>query len=163
MNRWSSTSVALVWLVAACATSAFAQAQDIHVVDVPLVTGTQLQFVRLPWPSTRFLVKRIVQDHHGFLWLAAADGLRRYDGYGFMRVPDGPNPTSIGFIIAESRMADRAGRLWIGADDSLGRYDPRRGASRTTDRPMRHAERWRLPTISPRTPTGSSGSQPTTA
>jgi hypothetical protein len=95
-----------------------------HVVDVPLVTGAEIRLVRLPWPSTRPLVRRIVQDDHGFLWLAAADGLRRYDGHGFMRVPDGRDPMSIGFIIAESLTKDGSGRIWIGADGSLGRYDP---------------------------------------
>ena len=128
MIRWTSRSVALLSVVAAFATSAFAQAQDIHVVDVPLVTGAQIQFSRLPWPSTRFLAKRMVQDNHGFLWLSAADGLRRYDSYGFMRVPDSQNPNSIGFIIAESLMKDRSGRIWIGADDSLGLYDPATGS-----------------------------------
>jgi PAS domain S-box-containing protein len=70
----------------------------------------------------------MVQDNHGFLWLSTADGLRRYDGYGFMRVPDNKNPGSIGFIIAESLMKDRSGRIWIGADDSLGLYDPATGS-----------------------------------
>ena len=70
----------------------------------------------------------MVQDNHGFLWLSAADGLRRYDSHGFMRVPESQNPNSIGFIIAESLMRDRSGRLWIGADDSLGLYDPATGS-----------------------------------
>jgi ligand-binding sensor domain-containing protein len=128
MSRWGRTSVALLSAVAAFATSAVAQVQDIHVVDVPLVTDAQIQFFRLPWPSTRVLVRRMVQDNHGFLWLSAADGLRRYDGKGFMRVPDSQNRTSIGFMIAESLMKDRSGRIWIGADDSLGLYDPATGS-----------------------------------
>jgi PAS domain S-box-containing protein len=128
LMTWTSRSVALLSVVAAFATSAFAQAQDIHVVDVPLVASAQIQFFRLPWPSTRVLVKKMVQDNHGFLWLSAADGLRRYDGYGFMRVPDSQTPRSIGFIIADSLMKDRSGRIWIGADDSLGLYDPATGS-----------------------------------
>jgi PAS domain S-box-containing protein len=128
MMKWTSRSVALLSVVAAFATPALAQAQEIHVVDVPLVTSAQIQFFRLPWPSTRFLVRRMVQDNHGFLWLGAADGLRRYDGYGFMQIPDSRVPKSIGFIIAESLMRDRSGRIWIGADDSLGLYDPATGS-----------------------------------
>ena len=69
----------------------------------------------LAWPSTRFVVDKIIQDNHGFLWLSAADGLRRYDGYGFMRVPDSEAPRSTGFIICESLMKDRSGRIWFGA------------------------------------------------
>ena len=70
----------------------------------------------------------MVQDNYGFLWLSAADGLRRYDGYGFMRVPDSQNSKSIGFIIGGSLTRDRSGQIWIGADDSLNRYDPATGA-----------------------------------
>ena len=88
MSRCKSKSVALLSALTAFAISAFGQAQDIQVVQVPVVTGAQIQFFRLPWPSTRFVVRKIIQDNQGFLWLGAADGLRRYDGYGFMRVPD---------------------------------------------------------------------------
>src|SRR4029450_1872237 len=127
MSRWKKKSVAPGSAVAAFATSAFAQGQDIHVVEVPVVTSAQIQFFRLPWPSTRFVVRKIVQDDYGFLWLGAAEGLRRYDGYGFMHVPGSQNAKSIGFIIADSLMKDRSGRIWFGADDSLGLYDPAKG------------------------------------
>lgn len=70
----------------------------------------------------------MVQDSYGFLWLSASDGLRRFDGYGFMKVPDAQSANSIGHIIGHSFARDRAGRLWIGADDSLHRYDPATGA-----------------------------------
>ena len=70
----------------------------------------------------------MVQDDYGFLWLSAADGLRRYDGYGLMRVPDSQNSKSIGFIIGQSLTRDRSGRIWIGADDSLNLYDPVTGS-----------------------------------
>ncbi|KQW06870.1 MULTISPECIES: response regulator [unclassified Rhizobacter] len=73
-------------------------------------------------------VQRLAQDRYGFLWLSAADGLQRYDGYGFMKVPDGRNANSVGYIIGQSLTADRAGRLWIGADNSLNRYDPATGS-----------------------------------
>jgi ligand-binding sensor domain-containing protein/signal transduction histidine kinase len=70
----------------------------------------------------------MVQDRFGFLWLSAADGVQRYDGYGFMKIPDGQSANSVGFIIGHSLTTDRKGRLWIGADDSLNRYDPATGA-----------------------------------
>jgi PAS domain S-box-containing protein len=74
------------------------------------------------------VVTKIVQDNLGFLWLSSADGLRRYDSYGFMRVPESGSSSSTGFIISESLMRDRSGRIWFGADDSLGRYDPATGS-----------------------------------
>jgi ligand-binding sensor domain-containing protein len=73
------------------------------------------------------VVGKIIQDNQGFLWLGAADGLRRYDSYGFMRVPDSKASRSTGFIISESLMKDRSGRIWFGIEDSLGRYDPLTG------------------------------------
>jgi ligand-binding sensor domain-containing protein/signal transduction histidine kinase len=127
MKRWSGNAVALFCAVAALATCRFGRAQDIPVVDVALVAGPPIQFHRLQAPSPPLALQRMVQDQYGFLWLSASDGLRRYDGYGFMRVPDDQSANSVGHIIGQSFASDRAGRLWIGADDSLNRYDPATG------------------------------------
>src|SRR6185295_9313543 len=130
MKRWSRNSVALssaLVALAALATCGFARAQDIRVVDVALVAGAAIQFHRLPSPSAP-AVQGMVQDRYGFLWMSAADGLQRYDGYGFMKVPDGQGANKVGFLIGQSLARDRTGRLWIGADDSLNRYDPSTGS-----------------------------------
>lgn len=127
MKSWSRNAVALFSALAALATGGLARAQDIGVVEVALVAGAPIQFHALPSPSVPLAVRRMVQDRYGFLWLSAPDGLRRYDGYGFMKVPDGRNADSVGFLIGNSLATDRAGRLWIGADDSLNRYDPATG------------------------------------
>jgi len=113
--------------LASFALSAFAEPQDIQVIQVPIVKESHIQFFRLPWPSTRFLVRKVVQDNRGFLWLASANGLRRYDAYGFMRVPASEDSERMGYIIANSSMKDRSGRIWFGLDDSLVRYDPASG------------------------------------
>ena len=125
MKTWSRGFVVLCFALATCA---FARAQDIHVVEVALVAGAPIEFHRLPSPPVTLPVQRMVQDQYGFLWLSAADGLQRYDGYGFMKVPDGPSANRVGFIIGQSLMTDRAGRLWIGGDDVLSRYDPATGS-----------------------------------
>src|SRR6476660_5844138 len=105
-----------------------APATDIRVVRVPIVTGAPLQFVRLPWKSARFEVRRITQDNQGFLWLGASDGLRRYDGVRFIRVPgESPDQRFSGFSIAESMMKDRAGMIWVGVEEFVERYDPDTG------------------------------------
>jgi signal transduction histidine kinase/ligand-binding sensor domain-containing protein len=108
--------------------SAAARAQHIRVVDVPLVTAATVRFQPLPGTSTPPSAQSMVQDDYGFLWMGAADGLQRYDGYGFMRVPDARSASTVGFVIGQSLMKDHAGRLWIGADDSLNRYDPATGS-----------------------------------
>ena len=101
---------------------------DVRFVRVPIVTGAPLQFVRLPWKSARFEVKRITQDNKGFLWFGASDDLRRYDGVRFIRVPgEAPSQRSSGFIISESMMKDRAGMIWFGVDDFVDRYNPETG------------------------------------
>ncbi|HEY9064440.1 MAG TPA: response regulator [Burkholderiaceae bacterium] len=127
MKRWIRHFVALSAALAALSTCGFSRAQDISVVDVALVAGAPIQFHPLPSPSASHAVQRMAQDRYGFLWLSAADGLQRYDGYGFMKVPEGESANSVGYMIGQSLTTDRAGRLWIGADDSLNRYDPATG------------------------------------
>ena len=128
MKRWVRNFVALSAALAALATCGFTRAQEIPVVDVALVAAAPIQFHPLSSPSAPLPLQRMVQDQYGFLWLSAADGLRRYDGYGFMKVPDGRSANSVGYVIGQSLTTDRAGRLWIGADDSLNRYDPATGS-----------------------------------
>ena len=105
-----------------------APAATIRIVRVPIVTGAPLQFVRLPWKSARFEVKRITQDNKGFLWFGASDDLRRYDGVRFIGLPrESPGRRSSGFILSESMMKDRAGMIWFGVDDFVNRFDPETG------------------------------------
>ena len=101
----------------------------IQLVQVPIVTGSQMKFYHLSWGSSRFQVGRITQDDRGFVWLGAADDLRRYDAYRFMRVQgDSEHPNPAGFIISESLMKDGSGMLWFGVEDEfLDRYDPGTG------------------------------------
>ncbi|MBX3607197.1 MAG: response regulator [Piscinibacter sp.] len=128
MKRWIGRFIAQPAVLAALAICGFARAQEIPVVEVDLVAGAPIPFHPLAAPSLPLGVRRMVQDRYGFLWLGAADGLRRYDGYGFMKVPEGQSADSVGLLIGQSLASDRAGRLWIGADDSLNRYDPATGS-----------------------------------
>jgi ligand-binding sensor domain-containing protein/signal transduction histidine kinase len=127
MTGHGNTWVALLYAFTAFTSAAFGQAEQVHFVQVPIVTEEHLRFFRLPWTSTRLVARRITQDNQGFLWFGAADGLRRYDGYGFMRVPEGDDRNSVGFINAESLTKDRSGAFWFGIDGFLARYDPATG------------------------------------
>ncbi|MCR5884649.1 hypothetical protein LRS03_18070 [Rhizobacter sp. J219] len=128
MNRRIRHVVALSTAFVALATGGACRAQDIAVVDVALVAGAPLQFHPLSASSAPLPLQRMGQDRYGFLWLSASDGLRRYDGHGFMKVPERESAQSVGHMIGQSLATDRAGQLWIGADDSLNRYDPATGS-----------------------------------
>ena len=76
----------------------------------------------------------IVQDSLGFMWFCTADGLNRYDGYGFTiyrHDPDDPESLGPGEIWAAYE--DREGMLWVWKYlGTLDRYD------RDTDRFTRY-------------------------
>lgn len=74
-------------------------------------------------------VRAVAQDAQGFLWLATASGLARFDGVEFTLPGIGegrahPMPTGV----LSALLIDREGRLWTGgADFGLARYDPLTG------------------------------------
>lgn len=69
-------------------------------------------------------VNRIFQDAKGFLWVATAEGLSRFDGYGFTNygTADGLNQVFVNDVTA-----DRAGNLWAATNGG--------GVSRLVDAP----------------------------
>lgn len=71
-------------------------------------------------------VYSIAQDRAGFLWVATADGLNRYDGSTFKifrRIAGDRTSLSDNFVI--KLFSDSQGTLWIGTrDGGLNRYNP---------------------------------------
>lgn len=71
------------------------------------------------------MIRDIVQDHEGYIWLATEDGLVRYDGYKFWTYTNIPGDT---FSLSENRVqklfVDYKGDLWIGFKSNLDRYNP---------------------------------------
>ncbi len=67
----------------------------------------------------------ITQDKQGFIWLATADGLVRYDGYTCKIYPHDPDdPQSISQNALRSVFEDSNGNLWIGTiGEGLNRFD----------------------------------------
>jgi signal transduction histidine kinase/ligand-binding sensor domain-containing protein len=126
-TRLGKTWFALLLAVTASAIPAPGQSKQVQFVRIPVVTEEHLRSFRLPWPPARVVARKVIQDNQGFLWLGAADGLRRYDGYSFMRVPDDEDRNGVGLINAESLMKDRTGAFWFGIDGFLARYDPANG------------------------------------
>ena len=70
-------------------------------------------------------VSHIIQDQRGWLWIATANGLNRFDGRVFKTYrhdPSNPNSLINDFVI--SIYEDRSGMIWIGTIAGLDRYDP---------------------------------------
>lgn len=72
-------------------------------------------------PTTESIgnIRNIIQDDNGFIWLATATGLYRYDGFEFkkIRLPD--NPDTLGLV------KGNLGKIWISTlDNGLYQYDP---------------------------------------
>ncbi|MBS1791696.1 MAG: hypothetical protein JST85_28560 [Acidobacteria bacterium] len=73
-------------------------------------------------------VRRIRQDSRGFLWFCTADGVSRFDGYGFTNytTDDGLPHRTVNDLIET-----RAGAVWIATENGLARFNPKgkRGAA----------------------------------
>ncbi len=87
-----------------------------------------------PWQLTSFtesagLTRRFIFgidfEKDGTTWIAAADGLYRYDGYQWTRLTQNLGLPS-NFIRCVK--VTKAGTLWIGSDRGAGTYDYRHGA-----------------------------------
>lgn len=67
-------------------------------------------------------INKIVRDSRGFLWFCTAEGLSRFDGYGFTNygIDQGlPHHNVTDFL------ETRSGEFWVGTQAGLVRFDPR--------------------------------------
>lgn len=75
-------------------------------------------------------IYNVVQDNHGFMWFATANGLNRYDGASvkvYRHDPD--DPSSVGHNFIRSLAVDQSGVLWIGTwGGGLNQYDREKDA-----------------------------------
>jgi len=70
-------------------------------------------------------VNCILQDSKGFMWFGTADGLNRFDGYGFIVYKhDLRNPNSLSNNWVWSIAEDQYGAIWIGTSSGLNKFDP---------------------------------------
>ena len=67
-------------------------------------------------------VRKVIQDHSGFLWLATFSGLYRYEGDDFIIPHTFGNNEEINSDVT-SVLCDNNNNLWIGTNQGLSKYD----------------------------------------
>jgi ligand-binding sensor domain-containing protein/signal transduction histidine kinase len=93
--------------------------QDIH-----------FSLVNLPPEAEYARISGMTQDQQGYLWLATANGLYKYDGYQYTSYLSQPlNPNSLESNYIECIAAAKDGSIWIGHNPvpGLERLDPQTG------------------------------------
>ena len=121
--------ILVCWPTGVCA----APVQKIRPVILPVVGASDIRFTHVFFGGgpAHSKAHRIVQDDQGFVWLATADRLQRYDGYD---VREYRQPLSDPNVFIQSLFKDRSGALWVARDRGIGldkvpfgaldRYDP---------------------------------------
>ena len=82
------------------------------------------QHISLKEGLSQSTVYDIKQDNLGYIWVATADGLNRYDGYKFVVFRhDDNDPSSLPSNSISSLLLNLNGDLWIGTDGGLAKYN----------------------------------------
>lgn len=78
------------------------------------------------------LIKKMIQDSQGFIWIATENGLNKFDGWTFTSYfRDEKDSTSLISNYSETLLNDSKGRLWIGSRKGVQYYSPYKDAFET--------------------------------
>lgn len=106
-GRW----IVLLWAVSFCSLPLAAQKLDFERLSSELGLSQNM-------------VKCILQDSKGFLWVGTKDGLNRFDGYRFTTFRYAPfDSLSISGNSIEHILEDRGGRFWVVTDNGINLFD----------------------------------------
>ena len=73
---------------------------------------------------TSTIVNHITQDQQGYIWIATANGLNRFDGYHFKTYSYQPDKEhSLSHNNVQTLFVDSEGQLWVGTVKGLNRYN----------------------------------------
>ena len=82
------------------------------------------EHISIPDGLSNAQVWDILQDKYGFLWIATADGLNRYDGYNFTIYKNDPdNKSSLPNNSVYALMIDHDGTFWVGTASGISEYN----------------------------------------
>jgi len=98
-------------------------------VQLPAQTDEPLRFERIEGLSQN-TVYSILKDKQGFLWIATADGLNRYDGVEMKVYKPGlesNNQQMRGRIIRSGLLEDEDEQIWFSTDRTLNCFNKRNG------------------------------------
>src|SRR5688500_11706454 len=71
-------------------------------------------------------VNEIMEDRLGFIWIATASGLARFDGMSFKNFRNNPiSRNSLRSNLVETVVEDTNGNLWIGHSEGVDLFDPK--------------------------------------
>ena len=71
------------------------------------------------------LIRNIVQDAHGFVWIGTENGLNKFDGWTFVNYfHNKRDSTSLLNNLIESLLCDSQGSLWVGSGNGVQLYSP---------------------------------------
>ena len=71
------------------------------------------------------LIRNIVQDAHGFVWIGTENGLNKFDGWTFVNYfHNKRDSTSLLNNLIESLLCDSQGNLWVGSGNGVQLYSP---------------------------------------
>ena len=91
-------------------------------------SGIAVEHLTLQDGLSQSTISCILQDKDGFMWFGTANGLNRYDGYGFTVYKSNISDSgSISNNIINYLYEDSAGTLWISTESGLNSFDKRTG------------------------------------
>ena len=82
-------------------------------------TPYKVRYITADDGLSRNLVHHIFKDSRGFIWIATAKGLDRYDGYNLLQYNSSQRDTHLQSDFVNCVEEDASGNLWLGTDNGL--------------------------------------------
>ncbi|NQU33002.1 MAG: hypothetical protein HQ521_07185, partial [Bacteroidetes bacterium] len=109
-----------------CCLAYITYAQRPVIYDKPMIDDSQIRFERLTSEDglSHNRITDIIQDSHGFVWIATVDGLNRYDGKQFEIYKHNlDNFTSLTSSFISCIAENIKGEIFIGTNRGLNKYN----------------------------------------